>query len=370
MIQRGRELIHSPGLAGGLALWVVAGISAGCAPGDVAEAPPVVRPIKMMEIGEAVSALRREYPGRIAPAVEAELGFEVAGRIVSFPVSEGERVRKGQVLARLDPSDYEAQLAAARADLKAAEADYERFRELLEKNAVSVRDFQTRERNFEVAQARLQIAEKALADTRLSAHFQGRVARKLVDDFQNVQAKQPVLLLQDESRLEIKIDVPEADIALGDPDRKSEYRPLVTVTAFPGRSFPAQIAEISTAADPVTRTFEATLAFAPDEDVRVLPGMTAQISIAIERVGADSPGHAIPSRCVATGDDGDAYVWKVNPETLEVSRAAVEVGELTGANILVRSGLSQGDLIAVSGVHHLREGMTVRRMEGASRPLP
>ena len=363
MIQRSRELILSTGVGATLTLWVVAGSLAGCAPEEVAEAPPTARPIKMIDVGEAVSAVRREYPGRVAPALEAELGFEVAGRIASFPVREGQQVRKGQVLARLDASDYEAQLAAAQADLKAAEADYERFRELLGKNAVSERDFQTRERNFEVAQAQIQIAEKALADTQLTAHFTGRVARKLVDDFQSVQAKQPVLLLQDDSRPEIKIDVPEADLALGNTNWRSALQPVVSVTAFPGRAFAAQFTEVSTAADPVTRTFEATLAFKPDDDVRVLSGMTASVSLSVEQSGADSPGYSVPSQSVATGDDGGAYVWKVNPQTLEVSRAAVELGELTGGDILVRSGLARGDLVAVSGVHHLREGMQVRRME-------
>ena len=363
MMRRKRELLLSPGPAAAFALGLMALSFAGCAPEEVAEAPPVVRPIKMMEISEAVSALRREYPGRVAPALEAEIGFEVAGRIVDFPVRESQYVRRGQTLARLDPRDYQAQVDAAQADVNAAQSDYERFRELLEQNAVSERDFQGRERNYEVAQARLKIAEKALADTRLTAPFYGRVARKLVDDFQNVQAKQAVLLLQDQSRLEIKVDVPEADLALGRPEDKNQLEPLVTVTAFPGRSFQGRVSEIATAADPVTRTFEATLAFETDDDVSVLPGMTAQVSLSLSQSAGDSPGYAIPSRCVATGDDGGAYVWKVDPETLRVSRAAVEVGELTGADLIVRSGLSEGDLIAVSGVHHLREGMQARRLE-------
>ncbi len=363
MIRRGKEFLLAPVWPVALGFWIAAGSLAGCAPEEGVEAPPAVRPIKMVEIGAAVTAVNRQYPGRVAAKLEAELGFEVAGRISSFPVNEGQQVRQGQVLARLEPSDYEAQVAAARADLRAAEADFERFRELLEKNAVSERDFQSRQRNFEVAQAHLQIAEKALADTRLTAHFAGRVARKLVDDFQNVRAKQAVLLLQDESNLEIKVDVPEADLALGDPDRRSELEPWVSVTAFPGRSFPAQISEVSTAADPVTRTFEATFAFKPDDDVRVLPGMTARVSLSVERAADDSPGFAVPSQSVATGDDGGHYVWRVDPQTLEVSRVAVEVGELTGAEVMVPSGLTRGDLIAVSGVHHLREGMKVRRME-------
>jgi RND family efflux transporter MFP subunit len=345
-----------------LAVLLTTGV-VGCGPAEVAEGPPPVRPIKMVEIGDALSTVNRQYPGRIAPALEAQLGFEVAGRIISFPVDEGQNVRQGQVLARLDPSDYEAQLDAAQADVKAAEADFERFRALLDKNAVSERDFQMRERNFEVAQSRLRIAEKKVADTQLTAPFSGRVARKLMDDYQNVQAKQPVVLLQDESRLQIKVDVPEADVTLAGPGRREELEAWVTVIAYPERAFEAEVAELSTAADPVTRTFEATLSFTPDDDVNVMPGMTARVSVAARSAESVSAGFAVPAVCVATADDGAAYVWKVDPETLEVSRANVEVGELTGANIVVRSGLSSGDLIAVSGVHHLRQGMKVRRLK-------
>ena len=363
MIRGDEESEHSVASAIVLAVLLTAGVLAGCGPAEVAEGPPPVRPIKMVEIGDALSTVNRQYPGRIAPALEAQLGFEVAGRIISFPVDEGQYVRQGQVLARLDPSDYEAQLDAAQADVKAAEADFERFRALLDKNAVSERDFQSRERNFEVAQSRLKIAEKKVADTRLTAHFSGRVARKLVDDYQNVQAKQPVAAVAGRIATPDQGGRAEADVTLGVPGGPGALEAWVTVTAYPDRAFEAEVAELSTAADPVTRTFEATLSFTPDDDVNVMPGMTARVSIAASwRRGAGVPASPVPAVCVATADDGAAYVWKVDPETLEVSRAIVEVGELTGANIVVRSGLSSGDLIAASGVHHLRQGMKVRRL--------
>jgi len=363
MIRGVRESMRTAPGAIVLAVLLATGVLAGCGPAEVGERAPVVRPIKMMEVGSAVSAVSRAYPGRIAPALEADVSFEVAGRLVDFPVSEGQRVRKGQLIAQLDASNFEAQLTAAQADVNAAKADFDRFQELLEKSAVSQRDFESRKRNYEVAQARLEIADKGVADTRLIAPFRGRVARKLVDDYQNVRAKQPVVLLQSESQLQIKIDIPEADVILGSPDRLPDLKPMVSVTAFPGRSFPARVAEVSTAADPVTRTFEATLSFTPDDDVNILPGMTARIALSVDKPGATSLGQAIPSRSVATGDAGGTFVWVIDPESWEVRRATVEVGELTGSDIIVRSGLSPGDLIAVTGVHHLRDGMKVRRLE-------
>jgi RND family efflux transporter MFP subunit len=339
-------------------------LAAGCGRQDEVETPPVVRPIKMTEIGEPASSQRREYPGRIAASLEAEVSFEIPGRIVNFPVKEGDLVSKGEPLASLDPSDYEAQVTAARADLRAAEADYERFRELLEKSAVSEREFQTRERNFEVAKSRLQIVEKSLADTELSAPFEGRVARKMVDTWQNVQAKQPVVLLQDDSVLEIRIDVPEADLALSDPTKPpSEVRGLVTITAFPEHFISAKLTELSTAADPVTRTFAATFSFESPDDLRILSGMTAQVTVLPDQgERPEGSAYAVPVESAATGDDGRAFVWKIDPGTMQASRLPVELGEFRGKQVLIESGVAPGDLIAASGVHHLREGMKVRRL--------
>lgn len=340
---------------------LVAILVTGCGGGEVAERPPPVRPIKTLEISEPVATVTRVYPGRVGPVSEVETSFEVAGRIVELPVSEGQYVQKGQLLARLDASDFEARQAAAEADVNAARSDFERYRELLVKDAVSQRDFESRQRNLEVAEAQLQIARTDLADTSLRAPFSGRVARKIVDDFQSVQAKQPIVLLQDASKLEIRIDVPEADMALGDPGRPpAGLEPVVTVTAFPDHAFAAEVSEMSTAADPVTRTFEATLTFKANASVRVLPGMTARVSMTVPRGPVLGSGYAVPSQAVATDDSGSAYVWKLDPTTSRVSRVVVEMGPLSGSEVLLTGGVVSGDVIAISGVHHLREGMEVR----------
>ncbi|GEM_PF-1539108 len=164
-------------------------IAGGCRREEPVALAPVARPVKILTVGAESSLDVREYPGRVSAVREAAVAFEVGGRIVELPVIEGQR---GTLLAKLDARDFEAKLTAAKADRDAAEADYMRFKELLDKDAVSRRDFETRQRNFEVAKSRIDIAEKALEDTVLRAPFSGRVARKLVDEFQNVRALEEV----------------------------------------------------------------------------------------------------------------------------------------------------------------------------------
>ena len=340
----------------------------GCGRDEPEEEVPVVRPIKMMEVSSRATGRRLEYPGRVSPIIQSELSFEVPGRITYFPVREGQWMTEGEVIARLDDSNYRAEVTSYQARLDAAKADYERFKALLDKGAVSQRDLESRQRNYEVAKSNFEIAEKALQDTELRAHFNGRVARKLVDEFQNVLAKTPVVLLQDDRVLEIKADVPERALAsnAGEIDPIALTRtlaPLVSITAIPDKYFPAQIKEVATTANPTTRTFEVTFSFAPDGTVRILPGMTARITVELPVEERDSSqGFMVPSNATVIDDQGKALVWRVNRPSMQVQAVPVELGSVSGGQVTVYGGLSDGDLIAISAAHHLRAGMEVRRM--------
>jgi RND family efflux transporter MFP subunit len=308
-----------------------------------------------------------EYPGSVAASQDAQLGFEVAGRIIEFPVAEGQFVNKGALLARLDDRDYQAQLARAKASRDLARADYERYKDLYANNSASLQELEVSRRNYEVAVADWETARKAVEDTELRALFGGRVAQKLVDDFANVQAKEPVVVLQDESDFEVVVAVPEADWSKAHPGLTLEERtqlaqPRVIITSLPDRSFPATLKEFATSADPVTRTYSVRFSFGSPSDVTVRSGMTAKLVIDLPETTGDTI--LVPSSAVAADANGDSYVWKVDLEAMTVSRGNVTVGELSGSSLAVLDGLSPGDVIATTGVHQLREGMQIRRLDG------
>jgi RND family efflux transporter MFP subunit len=328
--------------------------------------PPPVRPVKLLTLGEGAAG-SLEYPGQIRAAQRADMAFEVPGRIVEFPVKEGVRVKAGQALARLDPRDYEAELAKARTNAAKGKADYDRYQSLFEKGVSPQKELERYRAFYENTQATLRIASKAVEDTVLRAPFDGVMARKLVPDFANVQAKQPVLVLEDDSSLQIDVAVPERDFARMRPgatleERNARARPRVIVSGVPGREFPARLSEFTTTADPVTRTYQATFTFERPRDVNVLPGMTARVKL---ETGAAESGRPllVPVQAVAEDTGTTPYVWTVDPKSMQVSKAPVEVGALTGSWIEIRSGLAPGQTLAVSGVHQLREGMVVRPFE-------
>lgn len=354
------------------AVFAACGAAGWLACGSEAPAPvePIARPVKIFSVAGPGEEQVLEFPGKIRAAQQADMAFEVPGKVVAFPVNEGQPVREGTVLARLDPRDYEAQLEKAQAVVDQAKTDMDRFQYLYEQGVNSKRDFELRQRNYELSVSNLRIAQKAVEDTVLRAHFDGEVGRKLVEDFVNVQAKEVVLILQDHSHFEIRVAVPEQVLARARPGGFHDYeavtartKPVVVLSALPGQRFPARIKEMATAADPVTRTFDVTLVFERPGDTNILPGMTGKVIVHTAAGGINSDEITIPAHAVLADESGEAFVWLVDPDSLKVRRGPVSVGEMSGADIAVTSGLSAGDWIAVSGVHQLREGMTVRRYE-------
>lgn len=331
------------------------------------EQKPVVRPVKTHVVGSLEPEAVLEYPGTIRANQTAEMGFEVAGRVIEFLAKEGDEVKKNALLARLDPSDYESEQKVAQANLEKARSDLARNLNIQKEDpgAISQDEIEATKRAVKVTEAELEIAQKAVSDTELRAPFDGIVARKLVEDFANVQAKEAVLTLQDNSTLEIVVAVPERDfVARKHRDATRDeltklLAPQVIVSALPDREFPARIKEYATMADPITRTFPVKLSFDPPKDVQILPGMTARVRIIVDPDSAWS----VPISATQASADNQKFVWKIEAQTMKVAKCPVELGPVTGGRVLLKSGVTKGDMVAISGVSQLHDGVQVRKFE-------
>lgn len=334
----------------------------GCAE-EAEEVADVVRPVKLMTIGGDNAGGQREYPGRVVAAEEVLLGFEVPGRIIELPVLEGQEVTAGKLIAKLDDRDYRAQFERDRARRNEARADYERNQTLYERDAISLRDLEVVRRKFEVTEANLRQTEKALNDTRLEAPFDGRVGRRQVENFENVRAKQPVVVFLDDSSLEIKAAFPETDFlrmnkAGSLAAMTALLKPEVEISAAPGVMIPAHIKEMRNVADEVTRTFEVTLGFTSPADLSIASGMTAKVLV---KVPTGTGGVIlVPTGAVSGNKEGESFVWIFDEASGSVKMNKVEVAQMTGESIEIVSGLVAGDRIAILGAKNLREGMRVR----------
>ena len=326
-----------------------------------------MRPVKILKLGGGGGSFQVEYPGLIESARTAPMAFEVSGRIIEFPVVEGDRRQKGGLLARLDPRDFEEKLAKQKANSDFLNVEFERHKTLFAEGVDSKQVLDKAQKNYEISLSSVAQAEKTLEDSQLRAPFDGVVSAKLVKDFRNVQAKEQVLIFEDDSYLKIVVSLPEADyvritpgLTLAERNAKADIR--VEVTSLPGQFFPAQITEAARTADPATRTFRVTLAFEPPESLTITSGMTAKVIASSEIVaGSDKDNYMIPVQAARGDETGDAFVWALDPGTMAVRRQPVKLGAVSGAMVRVVDGLSDGDEIAVSGVGQLREGMRVRR---------
>lgn len=358
-------LINARSLSAILVILLLA--ACGKAPEPVHEPP--ARPVKIMTIGAQDETVKLEFPGKVTAVRDVELGFEVQGKIIELPIEDGLEASEGDLLARLDPKDYEAARDAAKANRKAMRSAYVRAKNIFNEGAGSQAEVDKTERDITVAEQDLVKAQKALDDTVLRAPYSGVVASKIAEDFQNVRAKEPILVFQDTTTLEIDVNVPERDFVHMKPGLTLEQRtemikPRIAVSSIPGESFSASLKSFTTTADTVTRTYKATFTFENPAAFNILPGMTARVILTPSAEALDSmhnmAGMLVPAVATAADENGNAYVWRVAADTMKVSRIPVTLGEMTGADVRITSGLDAGDRIAISGAAHLQEGMKVR----------
>ncbi len=363
--------ILAPGLLLVPLLFSLATLSS-CKKEEIVEVEPPPRPIKIYRLSGQLGSTRPDYPGRIKSKKVVELAFDVDGLIIDWNVEEGQQVRKGQILSRVDPRDYQAEAEAARARLRLADAEYRRESKLFASGSGTQRDLDVAIRSRDVSRAELRIKQKALEDTKLRATFDGVIARKLVTDFRNVAAREPVLLLQDESMMEVVVDVPERDLAGARPGRgghldlaewNAKAKPMVQLSSLPGRQFPVKLSELATAADPNTRTFRATFTMEKPKGLGVLSGMTAKLVLTGLLTTAPDD-FLVPAAAVVADSQDEPFVWLLDEESMTVSKRSVTVGKVTGGDrIVVTEGLEGGEAIAMTGVHLLTEGRVVTEME-------
>lgn len=370
-MKRFRKGSHVAIAKSALALVAVAALltnAFGCGDEAPPPAPDPVQPIKILEIAGVGSVGTVDFPGEIRAAQEVALAFEDAGKLIELPVLDGQEVAQGEVLARLDPRDFENVRDAQNAKLASAKADLSRVQALFDADVTSQQELDTALSRYDIARADASRALKALeSNAIISAPFAGTVAKVFVKNFQNVNAKETIVLLQDTSSLEVAFAIPEAALAGRRPGRSADERdaqlqPRVTVSSIPGQSFPAKMKEFSPTADPNSRTFQAVVTFERPREITILPGMTASVQVNLSYPGSEGGGSIqIPSMAALADEQGKAYVWKVDPSNMQVSRLKIELGPLSGESVSVTSGLVSGDWIATSGVHQLREGMSVSR---------
>jgi RND family efflux transporter MFP subunit len=342
--------------------------------------PPPIRPVKIFEVEGISGEAMRRFPGSISASQRAALSFRVGGVLQKIEVREGERVKAGQLLAALDPTDYEIRLNDRQATFDNAQKNYNRGSQLVAEGNISQLDFDRLEANFRTSQAALDAARQELEYTRLKAPFAGSIGRREVENFEEVTANQPIFQLQNLEQLDVSVDLPENLVRSLQRDQQVENvrdarvaNQVETWASFEGRDgerFSLEFKEVSTKADAQTQTFRVTLTMPQPQGFSVLPGMTANVFMDFSKVVATDSTRWIPVTAVVADSGLDAQVWVLDGESMTVSPRPVTIGRMAEGRIEVISGLSGGEEIVSVGAVYLADGMQVSRMQLTEQAEP
>ncbi len=341
--------------------------------------PPVVeevsRPVKTLLIEAPASSGVRNFPARIDAHHKAELAFRVPGKVQELLVKEGDRVKEGQEVAKLDPTDFQIVVNDRQASFDNAKKNFGRAKDLIKKGNISKMDYDRLEAESKNSRAALDTASQDLEYTSLKAPFAGTIAKRHIQRFEEVQAKQEVLSLQDVTMLEVKFDVPESIIRGIRADEtgkggRDRVKLFATFKDLPGREFPLTFKEIATKADSKTQTFEATYTMEQLAEATVLPGMTATVTVDLSALGTEVAVFTVPVSAVVGDYKLDPRVWTVDQQSMTVKPQSVKVGRMLGDDIEVLEGIEPGSRIVIAGTPFLVEGMKVTLMPELEQAEP
>ncbi len=330
----------------------------------------IIRPVRYAKVYSTGGSQMRTFSGAARSGIESNLSFRVPGTVQAVRVKVGDHVTRGQLIARLDPKDYELQgqqasaaLSQARAQRQKASADYERVRQLYESNSAprSQLDaaraaYESSSAGVDASQKQLELAQSQLGYTRLTAPAAGSIASVDIEVNENAGAGQPVVMLTSGSSIEVEVAIPEiliSQITQGD-------QVTVTFDAIEGKNYSAVVREVGVASTAFATTFPVTVRLkSVVSDIR--SGMAAEVAFRFES-GDQRERIIVPPVSVAEDREG-RFVFIVQPansDTAIVKRVAVEVGDLSSEGIEVLRGLADGDLVVTAGVSKITDGQRVR----------
>lgn len=327
------------------------------------------RPVKTIIIGGDTTGDIRTFPAEVDAIQKADISFRVSGKIQNIFVKEGDEVKKGQLLAELDPTDFEITLKDRKASFTTAQANYDRAKDLVGKGAISKVEHDNIRAQFHTAKANLKSAEQDLIYTKLKANFDGIIAKRYVENFEEVVLSRKIFALEDVSSLKIIFDVPENIMIAVDRTKDHERELYAKFDSIKNKQFPLKFREATTKADPSTKTFKVTLEMAASEKYNILPGMTGTVYAEVMLSDSLTEGTPItlPVSAVIADNNKQATVWIVDEKTMTVSPKLVTAGRMESNNIQVE-GLIPGERVVVAGASFLRKDMKVTLLETGEQP--
>ncbi|MFM2644290.1 efflux RND transporter periplasmic adaptor subunit [Vibrio chagasii] len=336
-----------------IAALLLAGSLAGCNKVQSEENVQVIKPVKLFEIPQQTDVDLDSFIAKVDATDRAALSFQVGGDIEVFDVRMGQEVKKGQVLAVLDATDYRIAVDAAQAKFDLANSQYKQASELYSKKLVSTDYYDQALNTFTAAEVELDQAKTNLGYTTLVAPFDGVVSMVFGQQYQLIAEKQPVLNILNNGEMDVTFSIPVSKLEDRSIQELTSSNMWVVMDSHRGIRIPTRFKEISTQPDEDTNSYQAVVSIEKPQDINLLSGMTAQVEVQKNR--SDYGIGIVDSAWLSKGTD-HGELWRYNPDSQLISKVQVTLNKQ--GNVI--DGLSSGDLIVEAGVDVLSEGQQVK----------
>lgn len=399
-------------------------VMAGCSgPGAQADgAGESARPVKTLAISTARHNETRAFPGIVKPARETELTFQVSGPLVEFNVNIGQRVNKEDVIARIDPRDFqirvirvtaaldqaranlsamksgarsediarlEAEKKAAASNLANAQKNFDRQKSLLDERVIAKAQFDNAKTALDTAKADYEVVIQEIKKAKTGARKEEIEAaeanlRILATDLESARnaLSDTALIAPFDGYINRKFvethenimagqpvvslfDLSEVEVKTAVPDtillRKADITEIYcTLDSFPDRRFPATLKEIGRQTETANQSYPLTVVLHTAGQCFAEPGMAAAVHLILKRESVNAGEIYLPMSALFSDGNGGTCVWRIDPQHMHVSKVPVTTGDLLGDTIRITSGLNDGDMVVAAGARFLREGQKVR----------
>lgn len=304
--------------------------------------------VKKIEQGEQSQELK--YPGTIEPDNTAQVGFAVSGVVNNVVVQEGQHVKKGQLLASIDATEYTNALLIAKASLEQAEDMYQRLTGLYKKGSLPEKDYIEIKTKVAQAKANKSINEKHIRDSKLYSPMTGIISNKMVEAGSPAAPGLPAFRIVKTDEVYVKVSVPESEVGAISNGMKASVSVATLNTNINGK-----VSIINPEADNVSRTYAVKIKL-DNRAGRLLPGMLADVRI---NTGKQVKMIAVPSSSIVRDADNITYLYIAGNNRKAIKRRVV-VGDALGySEVAITSGLTEGDQIVVAGQTRLKDGSDI-----------
>lgn len=314
--------------------------------------------VKTATVEKISSEVTKQFPAIIEEAEEVNLAFRVAGPIEKIFIAEGQFVKKGELVAKMDDRDYLVQKQAVEAQVNQLQSEYKRVKELRERESVAENDYEKMKAGKEMAEAKLKNALDQLQDTKIYAPFSGYITKVMFDQGELVNHGTPIATMIDMSQLKAEINVPASFYI----NKKHITKIECTHNDMPGDRFTLNLYANNVKANN-NGLYKFYLYHSPDKDSKLAPGMNVQVHVTCEKDSLTL--YRIPTSALFEKDN-QTFVWVVN-RGIVVSRK-VETDHLVKNGFIgILNGLNEGEQVVMGGLNLLDEGEKVKVVPPASK---